>query len=90
MAQLPLPILKTFQATLEETPIAGFRSAKTQALLAYLAVESARPHSRAVLVGLLGCGDDAKLLHQAEVVIAQPAGGSPFRVGPAACATVCG
>src|SRR6266545_3559243 len=53
MTQLRLSVLNRFQATLAETPFAGFRSAKTQALLAYLAVESARPHSRAVLAGLL-------------------------------------
>jgi predicted ATPase/DNA-binding SARP family transcriptional activator len=53
MAYLRLSVLPAFQATLAETPIVGFRSAKTQALLVYLAVESARPHPRAVLAGLL-------------------------------------
>jgi DNA-binding SARP family transcriptional activator len=53
MAQLRLSVLKTFQATQAETPITGFRSVKTQALLAYLAVESDWPHRRDVLAGLL-------------------------------------
>jgi WD40 repeat protein/DNA-binding SARP family transcriptional activator len=53
MSQLRLSVLKTFQATLDGAPVAGFRSAKTQALLIYLAVEADRPHRRDVLAGLL-------------------------------------
>jgi WD40 repeat protein/DNA-binding SARP family transcriptional activator len=53
MAQLRLSVLKTFQATLAGAPIVGFRSTKTQALLAYLAVEADWPHRREILAGLL-------------------------------------
>ena len=38
---------------LDSQPIAGFESNKVRALLAYLAIETDRPHSRDELVGLL-------------------------------------
>ncbi len=53
MQTLSLSLLGTFRARLGEEPIPRFYSAKTQALLAYLAVESTQPHSRAKLTGLL-------------------------------------
>ncbi|MBU1878897.1 MAG: AAA family ATPase, partial [Chloroflexi bacterium] len=53
MARLSLSLLGPFQATLDGTPVMGFESNKVRALLAYLAVESSRPHSREALAGLL-------------------------------------
>jgi DNA-binding SARP family transcriptional activator/predicted ATPase len=52
MAQLALYLLGTFQLTLDGKWITRFRSDKLRALLAYLAVESGRPHRREVLAGL--------------------------------------
>ncbi|MBN1659119.1 MAG: AAA family ATPase [Anaerolineae bacterium] len=42
----------TFEVTLDGISLAGFRSAKARALLAYLVVESGRPHRRAALEAL--------------------------------------
>ena len=42
-----------FLVTLDGIAVSGFTSKKAQALLAYLAVEAARPHSREELAGLL-------------------------------------
>ena len=53
MPQLMLHLLGSFQATLDGQPITGFESNKVRALLAYLAVEAERPHSRDELIGLL-------------------------------------
>jgi predicted ATPase/DNA-binding SARP family transcriptional activator len=53
MARLAISLLGTFQVMIHGTEITGFDSDKVRALLAYLAVESDRPHRRAVLVGLL-------------------------------------
>ena len=53
MATLTLTFLGSFQATLDGVPIARYRSDKVRALLAYLALEAERPHSRASLCGLL-------------------------------------
>src|SRR5262245_41436146 len=53
MAQLVIALLPGMQVTLEGVPVAGFRSTKTQALLAYLAMEAERPHRRETLAGLL-------------------------------------
>src|SRR5512137_1415086 len=53
MPSLSLSLLGPFQATLGGQPIAGFESSKVRALLAYLAVEADRPHSRDELIGLL-------------------------------------
>ena len=41
------------QVTLDGAPVTGFESDKVRALLAYLAVESDRPHRRETLAGLL-------------------------------------
>jgi DNA-binding SARP family transcriptional activator len=38
--------LGPFHVTLDGKPVAGFESNKVRALLAYLAVEADRPHSR--------------------------------------------
>jgi DNA-binding SARP family transcriptional activator len=53
MARLIFSLLGPFQATLDGEPVTGFESDKVRALLAYLAVEADRPHSRDKLAGLL-------------------------------------
>lgn len=53
MARLVLSFLGPFQVQLDGRPVADFGSNKIRALLAYLAVESGRIHSRESLAGLL-------------------------------------
>lgn len=53
MAHLSVQLLGGFQVLLDDLPVDGFRTQKARALLAYLAVESDRPHTRAHLAGLL-------------------------------------
>ncbi len=53
MARLILSFLGPFRVTLDGNPAAAFESNKVRALLAYLAVESDRPHARDSLAGLL-------------------------------------
>ncbi|MBS3784337.1 MAG: SARP family transcriptional regulator, partial [Anaerolineae bacterium] len=53
MARLSLHLLGPFQVTLNGEPVTGFKSNKVRALLAYLAAEPDRPHTREVLAGLL-------------------------------------
>ena len=53
MARLKLFLLGPFMATLDGAPLAGLRSGKSRALLAYLAGEAGRPHQRAALATLL-------------------------------------
>lgn len=53
MGNLELYLLGPFQARLDGTTVGGFRSDKTRALLAYLAVESDKPHRRDWLASLL-------------------------------------
>ncbi len=53
MPTLALSLLGYFQAALDDRPITSFESNKVRALLAYLAVEADRPHSRDELIGLL-------------------------------------
>src|SRR4051794_38973695 len=53
MARLTLSLLGGFVVAVDGVPVAGFDTDKTRALLAYLAVEAARPHSREALAGLL-------------------------------------
>jgi WD40 repeat protein/DNA-binding SARP family transcriptional activator len=52
MAHLSLSFLGSFQATLDGAPITRFESNRVRALLAYLAVESQRAHSRETLAAL--------------------------------------
>ncbi len=52
-ARLQLRFLGTFDARLDGVPLERFRSTKVRALLAYLAVETGRPHLRATLATLL-------------------------------------
>lgn len=53
MVRLEITLLGTFQARLDGEVVAGFRSDKTRALLAYLAVEGTRSHRRDWLAALL-------------------------------------
>ena len=53
MARLILSFLGPFQAALDGRPVVGFESSKVRALLAFLAVESSRPHARETVAGLL-------------------------------------
>lgn len=53
LAGLSLSLLGTFYVAMGERPLSGFESNKVRALLAYLAVESERPHTRDELAGLL-------------------------------------
>ncbi len=56
MARLSLLLLGGFAARLNETSISGFTTDKSRAMLAYLAVEQARPHRRQALAGLFWPG----------------------------------
>ncbi len=51
MPRLALSMLGALQVTLDGQPVTGFESVKARALLAYLAVESGRAHSRDHLAG---------------------------------------
>ncbi|HET89330.1 MAG TPA: tetratricopeptide repeat protein [Chloroflexi bacterium] len=53
MAQLGIRLLGTMQITLDGKPLTGFATDKARALLAYLALESARPQRRDALATLL-------------------------------------
>jgi predicted ATPase/DNA-binding SARP family transcriptional activator len=53
MPPLQLSFLGAFRLQLDGTQVTNFYSTKVQALLAYLAVESNRPHTRATLSALL-------------------------------------
>ena len=53
MARLSISLLGTFQVLLYGQAVTGFESDKVRALLAYLALESDRPHRREALAGLL-------------------------------------
>jgi DNA-binding SARP family transcriptional activator/tetratricopeptide (TPR) repeat protein len=52
MPHLSLSLLGAFEVTLDGEPVTRFGSNKTRALLAFLAIESARPHRRAELAGM--------------------------------------
>lgn len=53
MSHLALSFLGGFEATLDGQPISTFGTDKARALLAYLSIESGRPHRRAELTALL-------------------------------------
>jgi DNA-binding SARP family transcriptional activator/tetratricopeptide (TPR) repeat protein len=53
MTSLSVRLLGGFDVKLDCVPVDGFQTRKTQALLAYLATESDRPHTRTFLGGLL-------------------------------------
>jgi predicted ATPase/DNA-binding SARP family transcriptional activator len=56
MPRLELSFLGPFQVRLDGVPITGFEADKVRALLAYLAVESSRPHRREQLAALFWPG----------------------------------
>lgn len=51
--QLSLSLLGPYKASLDGRPLTGLYSSKVRGLLAYLAVESGRPHMRTMLAALL-------------------------------------
>src|SRR5262245_25586065 len=53
MARLSVLLFGSPQAIRDDRPLTGFESSKVWALLAYLIVESDRPHQRDALAGLL-------------------------------------
>jgi predicted ATPase/DNA-binding SARP family transcriptional activator/Tfp pilus assembly protein PilF len=53
MARLTLSLLGGFAAAVDGTPVQGFDTDKTRALLAYLGIEAAQAHSREALADLL-------------------------------------
>ncbi|MBN1887983.1 MAG: winged helix-turn-helix domain-containing protein [Thermoflexales bacterium] len=53
MAHLSIHLMGSLRVSLDGEPVTGFESNKVRALLAYLAVEANRPHSRDSLLGLL-------------------------------------
>src|SRR2546429_416620 len=53
MSRLELTLLGGFHAAVDGSPITGFDTDKTRALLVYVCVEAARPHGRESLAGLL-------------------------------------
>ncbi|MFN2138026.1 MAG: protein kinase domain-containing protein, partial [Candidatus Promineifilaceae bacterium] len=56
MSALSLSLFGRFQALLNSEPLGGFRTAKVQALLVYLAAESKTPQRRETLMALLWPG----------------------------------
>jgi predicted ATPase/DNA-binding SARP family transcriptional activator/Tfp pilus assembly protein PilF len=72
------------RAAVDGAPVAGFRTDKVRALLAYLAVESDRPHSRAALAALFwqDMPDETalrnlrKTLHRLHEALGPPSGGA--------------
>ncbi|MCB0190102.1 MAG: winged helix-turn-helix domain-containing protein [Caldilineaceae bacterium] len=56
MAQLAIRLFGSFAVTCDGNPVTTFEYDKVRALLAYLAVESDRPHPRATLADLLWPG----------------------------------
>src|SRR3954469_5909765 len=53
MAHLSVSLLGTLRAAKDGSPVANFDTDKTRALLAYVCADSARPHQRDTLSGLL-------------------------------------
>src|SRR5215212_6610074 len=53
LPSISLSLLGGFRAERNAEPVAAFESNKVRALLAYLAVETGRPHQRSALAGLL-------------------------------------
>jgi predicted ATPase/DNA-binding SARP family transcriptional activator len=53
MTHLSIAVLGSLQVSIADTPITTLESARVRALLAFLAIESDRPHRRETLVGLL-------------------------------------
>lgn len=57
MARLAVSLIGPIRVTLDAQPVASFGYDKVRALVAYLAVESSRPHERDTLAALLWPGD---------------------------------
>jgi DNA-binding SARP family transcriptional activator len=80
MAQVSIQVLGSFQVQQNGDVITHFRGDKVRALLAYLAIEGDRPHSRAELAGLLWPEQPEEQalrnLSQALVRLRQAVGGS--------------
>lgn len=53
MARLAISLMGPYEVALDGQPVPWFQSDKVRALLAYLAVEAAKPHARHALAGLL-------------------------------------
>src|SRR5438034_10173434 len=53
MARLEVSLLGGFHALVDGSPVSGFDTDKTRALLVYIVVEGSRAHSREGLAGLL-------------------------------------
>lgn len=53
MHRLSISLLRSFDVNLDGHPVSRFESDKVRALLAFLAIESDRPHRRETLAGLL-------------------------------------
>src|SRR5512133_2750379 len=53
MAHLTISVLGEVQVLIDDVQVSSFKSDKVRALLAYLAVEADRSHSREVLMGFL-------------------------------------
>ncbi len=53
MERLHIKLLGGFSVTLNDQPVTGFRSAKTRALLAYVAAQPDQEHPRARLATIL-------------------------------------
>src|SRR5690348_12332921 len=51
--RLQISLLGGFHASVDASPLTGFDTDKTRALLVYVCVESSRAHSRETLAGLL-------------------------------------
>jgi predicted ATPase/DNA-binding SARP family transcriptional activator len=85
---LTLTLLGTFEATVDGVPVSGFRGDKARALLAYLAVESGRPHPRTMLAALLwpdmpdedALGNLRKTLYRLQVALAPALGTATDRL----------
>jgi formylglycine-generating enzyme required for sulfatase activity/DNA-binding SARP family transcriptional activator/energy-coupling factor transporter ATP-binding protein EcfA2 len=86
MARLSLSLLGSFQIRLNSRPINGFDSAKSRALLAYLAEEPGRTHPRSTLASFfwperpdgIALGNLRHVLANLRRVIKDPGSPSPF------------
>ena len=72
MSTLRITCFKDFRVELDGKALVNFATQKTQALLAYLAVEGDRPHSRERLAGLLWSDDsEERALHNLRQALSQ-------------------
>jgi WD40 repeat protein/DNA-binding SARP family transcriptional activator len=86
LSHLTLSLLGQFQVVRDHQPVTAFETDKGRALLAYLAVESDRAHSRSALAALLwpGYGEESArttlrhVLHQLRQTLGDAAATPPF------------